>query len=329
MLLREGMQPRNMVVLFLASAVAALDAEATAIGPATGPAAGGGGGAASHPNKILTGGGAEGVAELSSCAREVAACSDDSECGGCSAVVMGWGQAETAELSRHTDGGDGGDGSTGVGAGSGGDLFLGAGGPPVARCERVGAAVCRGVSAAAAQEVWGGGQEEGGLRAPRSTKGCGGNHEVVQELLVCRLRAAGCEPDDAPCIMPEKQQGGGKHKNLASPAPRPRPDNFMELAAGRARAVPAAEAADVEASPTVFGWETRNVRRLTTSREDTCEGILHKNSCCGAACDVCGGPGCWLRGDGAAACCTKDILDAGVLCSDTGGLPPCIVEGKG
>ena len=78
------------------------------------------------------------------------------------------------------------------------------------------------------------------------------------------------------------------------------------------------------------GWATRIHRRLaTTSSEATCDGILSGTTCCSAACGECGGSGCSSRGNGAEDCCTGNIVDSGILCSDTGGVPPCILEGEG
>ena len=78
------------------------------------------------------------------------------------------------------------------------------------------------------------------------------------------------------------------------------------------------------------GWATGIHRRLaTTSSEATCDGVLSGTTCCSAACGECGGFDCSLRGNGAEDCCAEDVLERGILCSATGGAPPCILEGEG
>ena len=272
-------------------------------------------------------------AELSLCEREAAACDDDTECGDCSGLVMGRGWGETAGLSEIGSGGEDGNGE----AGSSWGLYYGVG-PPAKRCEKIGATVCRRFTVAAVQE------DEGDWRRAES---CLDNH-LMQALLACRVRTAGCEADDAPCIVPEEQQRGGR---LSSPAgeserssnARPalwRLSEDLELAGGArvwpgARSAAAAAApltvADVRADADGLGpeWTTRYQRKLTTSSEATCDGIQSGSACCSSECGECGGSGCSDRGGGAEECCTGIITDSGTLCSDTGGAPPCIVDGEG
>ena len=72
-------------------------------------------------------------------------------------------------------------------------------------------------------------------------------------------------------------------------------------------------------------------RRLATTSGSEfvfCDGIPGGGACCSAACGECGGSGCSDRGSGAEDCCTGGILDSGVMCSDTGGAPPCILDGR-
>eukprot|EP00903_Cladosiphon_okamuranus_P017296 g15937.t2 len=259
-----------------------------------------------------------GAAELGPCALEVAACADDAECGGCSTVMMGWGWWEkTAELPDL--GGGGGEWVDG-GAGSSWDLLFNAA-TPTSRCEKVGAMVCIGfadaadaAAAAAAQREEG----EEGLIISRRADSCLRNG-MVQELLACSVRTVGCEPDDAPCMSPEKQRWGTTSSELAGVG---KPPPSAGASAG----------AKEEVGADAFGpeWATSHRRRLATSSEaSACDGIQSGDACCGETCGECGGSGCSGRGNGAEDCCTGNILDSGILCSDTGGAPPCILDNSG
>lgn len=277
--------------------------------------------------------------EPSLCAREAAACADDAECGSCSAMAMGWGWREAAELAGF---GAGGGRGAGGGAGSSWDLFFEAAAPAAARCEKVGATVCSGFADAAAAAAQGEETEEG-LSSLRRVDSCLRNG-MVQALMACRVRTVGCEPDDSPCITPKKQRVGrtssragesNARGDARSAAPRPLSEG-LELAV-TGQALPSAGAAGTSAKDKAGaegpGLEsaTSYRRRLVTSSEasSTCDGIQSGSSCCGETCGECGGSGCSERGNGAEDCCTRDILDSGILCSDTGGAPPCIVDGKG
>ena len=44
--------------------------------------------------------------------------------------------------------------------------------------------------------------------------------------------------------------------------------------------------------------------------------------CCPVECGECGGVGCSQRGDG---CCTKDVEDSGIKCSESRSAP-CIID---
>jgi hypothetical protein len=48
--------------------------------------------------------------------------------------------------------------------------------------------------------------------------------------------------------------------------------------------------------------------------------------CCDAACGSCGGNGCGQRPGGGELCCVGAITRANVMCSDNGGVPPCLID---
>ena len=311
------MQPRAL--LLLASAAAAVGADGAVVAAATG-------GGVFHPGRSWE----DGVEGLSPCAREAAAC----ECRGCLALLAGWDEGKTAELSG-CDGGEG--------CGGGVDLLVEVG-APTTRCEKVGAIVCRGLAAvAAAQED----VEEGDSSDSRVAQGWL-RDQTVQELLACRVRSVGCQPDDAPCIMPEKLTGLGgssssagerEDKTNVRPGTLPLLDDTeyrgavhdMPAAAAAAAATAAVTPAAVAADGGSFGpeWATRYRRRLaTSSSEASCDGIQGGSTCCSAECAECGGVGCSGMVGGAEDCCREIIEASGILCSDTGGAPPCIVDGK-
>lgn len=208
--LRKSTQPRRLLPLVLAAAAVGANA-AAAVAAAT--AATGG---AFRPAKTSREGRGEpgGPTQLSRCGLEATACFDDAECGGWLAMVMGWAAGKTAELAGYggVDDGRGGDG---------GDLdgdWMFEAGPPATRCEKVGATVCGWFTDAVAQQELGEEEEkEGGLDVSRRT-----DNRVVRALLACRVRTAGCEPDDAPCITPDSQRrwGGSNDSNNASRVPR-------------------------------------------------------------------------------------------------------------
>lgn len=326
---------RPLALLFLVSAVAAIGANA-----ATFAATAASSGDTSYPARGSSNRerGATGVvdpADAHLCGREVAACADDAGCGGCLAMVTGRDELNTAELPGC--GGDGG-GCSGVGiwdAACAG-LFL-EGGSPATRCETVGDTVCRAITAVARGNE---GVEGGSLSESQRTESCVGNG-VVQALLACRVQAAGCGPEDAPCITPENRRqggvslsaGGSTDSNNTRPAPRP-PSEDLENAGGRgARDVAAAGAAvatgaagAVGVTPDAEGfgseWVTSYHRRLSN-----CDGIERSGVCCGGTCGECGGLGCSDRGNGGGDCCRQNILGSGIMCSETGGTPPCIVDG--
>ena len=314
---------RKSAQLLLASAMAAVGANAAAVAAVA---------AAAPPVKTPRGGkeqnGARGPVDPYLCGREAAECADDTECGGCLAIAIISDERETAELPGVSSSG-GGEGSGG--AGSSRELFYGIA-PPATRCENIGTTVCHRFTVAAVQE------DE---RDWRRAEICLNNH-LVQALLTCRVRTASCEPDDAPCIMPEQPRrrglssspGGITYSDIARSAPRPLSDDTER--GRRAQAWPAvvaaaaAAAADVRANADAFDpeWAPRHQRRLATSSEATCNGIQGVNACCSSDCGECGGSGCSTRGGGAEHCCRTNIEDSGILCSDTGGAAPCIVDGK-
>ena len=49
--------------------------------------------------------------------------------------------------------------------------------------------------------------------------------------------------------------------------------------------------------------------------------------CCSVSCGQCGKPGCSSLDAGGDSCCTANVLDSGVLCSDSGAAPCIIDEG--
>eukprot|EP00752_Nemacystus_decipiens_P013321 g11797.t1 len=55
-------------------------------------------------------------------------------------------------------------------------------------------------------------------------------------------------------------------------------------------------------------------------------GVVQGDICCEASCGTCGGSGCSGRGNGQLSCCTTNIRDVGVTCSETGAAP-CIIDG--
>lgn len=304
---RRALRKRNQpsALLFLASAMAAVGADGAAAAT----------GGVSYPARISTGALPDGAAEPRFCEHEAAACAVDPECRGCSAIVMGWGEGENAELAGCGGGGvggNGGGGGGGRGAGCRGGHFFGAG--PRKEEEE---------------------EDEGGLIAARRTKSCLGNRTVAA-LLACRVRSAGCERSDAPYVMLDKQRAGGMSssaerssaKGDARPAPR-LPAHQDEERAGRARGVPAAGAVDVKA-------DAEGLDPMATTRRAqiifpgglTCNGILNDGICCSEACGVCESSGCSSKGNGSAECCPEDILLGGVRCADNDREPPCIVFGK-
>ena len=288
------------------------------------------------------------MAELSLCAREAAACLDDAECGGCAAMAMAMAMTMAWDGGCDRGGGGGGHGRGG-GHGCSEDLFLEAA-PSATRCEKVGATMCRGVDANAGgggpEEVRGGGEE--GLGASQRANSCLGNR-AAQALLACRVRTAGCEPGDAPCIAPEEQgvgvltpsAGESNRNGIGRPAPRPPPAGMER--AGRRRALrgdggggggyghTSVAAALTKAhrewfDPSLARRDTRKMAILPSA--GICGGTLSDRFCCYAACDECGGTGCSSSGAGGENCCTDSILDSGVMCTDSGGKPPCIVHGE-
>ena len=340
---RRSAQPRALLVL--TSAVAALGADATADAAAATVATRG----SVHPvrtSKEERGqAGALDPVGPDLCGREAAECADGAKCRGCLAMVMAWDWGKTAELLGLSGGsrwrGGGGGSGGGSGAGDSGDWLFEAS-PSATRCEEFGVAACRRF-AAAAQEEEEKAAEESSASGWRRTESCMGNRKV-QELLTCRVRAAGCVTDDAPCIMSESQRRWGlslsagevTHSNIAIQASRP-PSEHMERGrraqawpAAAAAAAAAVTAADVRANADAFDpeWAPRHQRRLATSSEATCNGIQGVNVCCSSDCGECGGSGCSTRGGGAEDCCRDNIEASGILCSDTGGAPPCIVDGK-
>lgn len=298
---------------------------------------------------------AGGIAELSFCGREAVACTNDAECSGCSAMAVGgWDGGKVEELAAASARGGGG-GSNGIDFS--GESFFEAR-LTVTRCEKVGATICgglatvgAGVGADAAKQQKAEEREGGGLNTSLRVESCRENRKV-QALLACRVRAAGCEPDDAPCVVLEKHisrrdllssDGERSAGSSAREAPwhwsedveRARSARAMSdapVASAAAAAGATAAAADVGGDPEISDPKraTRRSRRLaTTSSEPSCDGIQNGSACCSAACGECGGFGCSGRGTGAEDCCTTDILDSGVLCSNTDGAPPCIVDGEG
>ena len=256
------------------------------------------GGAATSPTsgapypKRASHGGAGGAAEPSLCAREVTACSNDAECGGFEAMVVGLDWGKTAGLPVLGGSSHGGAGGAAGGAGLRGDLFFQTE-SSATHCEKIGATICRALTAAAPS-----GQEEredrqaGGMDDSQSVGNCLGNR-VVQALLACRLQTAGCEPGDAPCTVPAEE--GAAY----------------------------AKAYDDGISPQLA---IRNSRRaVVLPRDGICDGIVTDNVCCAAKCIKCGGRGCSTMGGADEDCCTGNVLESGTLCSDTGGAPPCII----
>lgn len=69
---------------------------------------------------------------------------------------------------------------------------------------------------------------------------------------------------------------------------------------------------------------------VDTTCADGTIGIQMADSCCVTECGVCGGVGCSTRVPGLSAldCCSTEIADAGVLCSDSG-VAPCVVDTAG
>lgn len=62
----------------------------------------------------------------------------------------------------------------------------------------------------------------------------------------------------------------------------------------------------------------------------TCVQVFFKHTAVVVVCfflGTCGGSGCSGRGNGQFSCCTKNIDEAGQLCSETGAAP-CIVDGE-
>ncbi|CAN0274401.1 unnamed protein product, partial [Hapterophycus canaliculatus] len=57
------------------------------------------------------------------------------------------------------------------------------------------------------------------------------------------------------------------------------------------------------------------------------EGFAHDVVCCPTACGQCGGSGCEniVGTAGASDCCSDAILISGEMCSDNGGVAPCIL----
>lgn len=267
-------------------------------------------------------------------------CAADPECGGCAGVVPAWGGWEAAELFGCGGGGGRGRGG-GAGCPSSGDSRWG-GGPPATRCERIGVAVCRRHAASTQEQEAEEGEreegeredgEEGGVSMSRRAEACLGNR-VAQALLTCRVRTAGCKPEDAPCIKPpEEQRRGGEallsadlsnRDDSAELAPRPLSEDVER--GGRARGLPAAGAVD-DVDPELAAGATRGL--LILPGEITCDGILEEGACCSDTCGDCGGAGCSDLGSIASECCSENILESGIRCADTGGEAPCIVFGKG
>jgi hypothetical protein len=55
-------------------------------------------------------------------------------------------------------------------------------------------------------------------------------------------------------------------------------------------------------------------------------GLVNGDVCCDAACGSCGGNGCGQRPGGGELCCVGAITRANVMCSDNGGVPPCLID---
>lgn len=78
-----------------------------------------------------------------------------------------------------------------------------------------------------------------------------------------------------------------------------------------------------------MGFLINNLRSLQTSAPEAdcvaAGGVVDGDACCDGACGVCGGSGCGARPGGGGNCCVGTITRSEVMCSENGGLPPCLI----